>query len=161
MGTTGYRRGSWGQAEKIAPLLQFNINPASIGCSSNFQLDFNLVGYVVTPGKTLYLVKLQYNNIYFFDSYLKFGYCDNDCGQFPSNSNAVNPVMSVGLADFNPDNGVRMHAPFAPDVAGNAARNLEIDDLFLKVAIGGKFPFMYGNSGLSPKGTLMAWGIEL
>jgi hypothetical protein len=150
-----YKFGAVGSND-LTTLLQFEAYFTTSDRVSHLQLPFQATGYQVTVGKTLYLVKLIDTTPLSNPAYFKIGYCDNDVGR-DSLTARVNPFMAIGTDDgFN--NGLGL-IPSDP-TAGDSDRSREVTNCFIKIAVGGKFPFIH-RMGVTLGASILLWGIEL
>lgn len=156
-----FKAGAWGQTDAIEPLILFRAN--LIGATervSSLQARFdNVNSYIVPSGKILYITKMVFTGCYNSAAYLKLGYCDNDVG-FGSLFARTNAVMSIGVDDAN-NNGLAWYNNMDATMKGQSLRNLEFTNLFIKMAIGGKYPFVHFVSGFNCFSDLLLWGLEV
>lgn len=126
---------------------------ATDGNVTHLRAPHTTVGYQVTAGKTLYLVRMLVLGSG-AAGWWKLGYADNDVG-YNTATARTNPVMAIGTDDTNTNGMLR-----PPESYATVGLPQNLQTMIWKLAVAAKYPFLR-RVGATPNDTVMLWCMEL
>lgn len=134
----------------IIPLFGFISTDGNV---THLRAPHTTVGYQVTAGKALYLVRMIVVGTG-VNGWWKLGYADNDVG-YNTVTARTNPIMAMGTDDTG-NNGMLRPA----DSLASVGLPQNLQTMVWKLAIATKYPFVR-RVGATPNDTVMCWCVEL
>lgn len=134
------------------------------GNVTHLRQNFTTVGYQVSSGKTLVLIKYRLNSVDITTAIflsVKFGYADNDVG-LDSATARTSAVMAMGIDDTNL-NGLGKRRDSASDFSEGDHWSDDQHAFGWPIAAASKYPFVRikDSVGNNPLTSIVAWCVEL